>query len=350
MQDPRTLGFLFGRCSYQKPSVFGSLRRSNLFYVSSPFRLLFWDKKTSLTCILFRIHTHEYGVYCPTVGDFLLPTLFHLPSLALTVFSQCYSCSMAFPLPITPSPRSFPNGTQACVIPRPIGWISTLSSTGTPNLAPYSQFNNLTFDPPYVMFAANQTATDTQKDTTVNVEATGVFCWNLATYELRDAVNISAEQVDSSVDEFERAGLETEESTIVEVLVKGGKKRVPMVRSSPIKFECAYYSTIRLPGNPPMGSVSVVIGRVIGVHIDDGVLTDGRIDVSKTVPIARCGYFQYAAVREVFEMRPLGDDPNRGAGLEGSIKGNRNMQKDRETEGGAQNGVEEDAKGAEPKA
>jgi flavin reductase (DIM6/NTAB) family NADH-FMN oxidoreductase RutF len=203
------------------------------------------------------------------------------------------------------------------------------------------------------MFAANQTATDTHKDTTVNVESTGVFCWNLATYDLRDAVNISAEGLDASVDEFARAGLETVESSLVEVSVKGEKKRVPMVKNSPVKFECEYYSTIRLPGNPPMGSVSVVIGRVIGVHIDDGVLTDGRIDISKTVPIARCGYFQYAVVRDVFEMPPIGD-PSRGAGLEGSIKGNRAMQKERlEMErlekGEKENGVEE-AAGAEPKA
>lgn len=219
---------------------------------------------------------------------------------------------------------------QACVIPRPIGWISTLSPNGTPNLAPYSQFNNLTFDPPYVMFAANQTPTDTQKDTTVNVEATGVFCWNLATYDLREAVNLSAEQVDASINEFEHAGLETMNSTLVEVLVKGEKRRVPMVKASPIKFECTYYSTLRLPGNPPMGSTSVVIGRVIGIHIDENVLTNGRIDVRKTVPIARCGYFEYAAVRETFEMRLPGDDPNRWAGLEGSIRGNRDIQKQRE--------------------
>ena len=76
-----------------------------------------------------------------------------------------------------------------------------------------------------------------------------------------------------------------------------------MVASSPIKFECTHYTTIRLPGNPPMGAVDVVIGKVIGIHIDEAVLTDGKIDVSKTVPIARCGYFEYAAVRETFEMR-----------------------------------------------
>src|SRR4051812_2368536 len=80
---------------------------------------------------------------------------------------------------------------QACVLPRPIGWISTLSPTGTANLAPYSQFNNLTFDPPYVMFSANQSPTNHQKDTVINAEATGKFCWNLATYALRNEVNLT---------------------------------------------------------------------------------------------------------------------------------------------------------------
>ncbi|KAL5433242.1 hypothetical protein PMIN07_007688 [Paraphaeosphaeria minitans] len=216
---------------------------------------------------------------------------------------------------------------KACVIPRPIGWISTLSPSGTANLAPYSQFNNLTFDPPYVMFSANQTPSAAQKDTVVNVEATGVFCWNLATYALKDAVNATSEQMPPEVDEFEKAGLKKEDSKLSNVLVKGEQVRVPMVKASPIKFECTHYTTLRLPGNPPMGAVDVVIGRVVGIHIDEDVLTDGKIDVSKTVPIARCGYFEYTAVREVFEMKIPGDDPNRYAGLEGSIKGNREIQR-----------------------
>ncbi|KAF9734937.1 hypothetical protein PMIN06_011025 [Paraphaeosphaeria minitans] len=216
---------------------------------------------------------------------------------------------------------------KACVIPRPIGWISTLSPSGTANLAPYSQFNNLTFDPPYVMFSANQTPSAAQKDTVVNVEATGVFCWNLATYALKDAVNATSEQMPPEVDEFEKAGLKKEDSKLSNVLVKGEQVRVPMVKASPIKFECTHYTTLRLPGNPPMGAVDVVIGRVVGIYIDEDVLTDGKIDVSKTVPIARCGYFEYTAVREVFEMKIPGDDPNRYAGLEGSIKGNREIQR-----------------------
>ncbi|OAL06090.1 hypothetical protein IQ06DRAFT_266664 [Phaeosphaeriaceae sp. SRC1lsM3a] len=220
---------------------------------------------------------------------------------------------------------------KACVIPRPIGWISTLSTTGTPNLAPYSQFNNLTFDPPYVMFSANLTPTSAQKDTVVNVEATKVFTWNLATYALREAVNLTAEGVESGVDEFEHAGLEKVDSRIVSVSVDGGKNvRVPMVKRSPVRFECEYYSTLRLPGNPPMGSVDVVIGKVVGIHIDEEVLTDGKIDVKKTEPIARCGYYEYAVVRETFEMRIPGEGKAVLGGLEGSVKINRELEEEKD--------------------
>lgn len=99
---------------------------------------------------------------------------------------------------------------QACVVPRPIGWISTVSPAGVHNLAPYSQFNNLSYDPPYLMFSANQTPSNRRKDKVVNAEATGRFAWNLATWDLREAVNATAKQVPADVDEFDRAGLEKE--------------------------------------------------------------------------------------------------------------------------------------------
>ncbi|CAI9632352.1 hypothetical protein GT037_004816 [Alternaria burnsii] len=223
---------------------------------------------------------------------------------------------------------------KACVLPRPIGWISTLSPDGHANLAPYSQFNNLTFDPPYVMFSANQTPSNSQKDTVRNVEATGKFIWNLATYELREEVNRSAVQEEYGVDEFEKAGVEKEDSKLSGVVVVGNtgesKKEmmIPMVMRSPVKFECEYYTTLRLPGNPPMGSADVVIGKVIGVHIDERVLTDGKIDLRKTEPIARCGYYEYAVVRDTFEMRIPGEDKAILAGLEGSAKKNEMLDRE----------------------
>lgn len=197
------------------------------------------------------------------------------------------------------------------MIPRPIGWISTTSPAGQDNLAPYSQFNNLTFDPPYVMFSSNQTVTGSRKDTVTNVESTGHFVWNLATYDLREAVNISAEQIPYGVDEFERAKVTKEPATLM---------NVPMVKESPVKFECEYHTTVRLPGNPPMGTVDIVIGKVVGVHIRDDVLTDGKLDVRKTKPIARCGYYEYAVITDTFDMVIPGNSEDVLYGLEGNAR------------------------------
>ncbi|TKA63782.1 hypothetical protein B0A49_11250 [Cryomyces minteri] len=211
------------------------------------------------------------------------------------------------------TPHNLPRDPfKACVVPRPIGWISTRSPTGTANLAPYSQFNNLTFDPPYVMFSGNQTAGGARKDTVVNAEATVEFVWNVATYPLRDAVNVTAEQTAYGVDEFARAGLRKQRATLVDV---------DMVAQSPVRFECRYHSTLRLPGNPPMGTVDIIIGRVVGIHVADDVLTEGLVDIAKTQPIARCGYYEYARVSETFEMVIPGDAKVL-YGLEGSAARN----------------------------
>ena len=157
------------------------------------------------------------------------------------------------------------------MVPRPIGWISTRSASGTDNLAPYSQFTNLTFDPPYVMFSSNRTPEGKRKDTVVNAEETGMFLpphllsliylwicslidittgffgWNLATYSLREQVNITAQQLDPIEDEFTHAKLEKEDAE---------KIPVSLVKESPVRFECQFDRVIELAGNPPMGTVS----------------------------------------------------------------------------------------------
>ncbi|KAG9564468.1 hypothetical protein KCU71_g3138, partial [Aureobasidium melanogenum] len=212
---------------------------------------------------------------------------------------------------------------KACVVPRPIGWISTRSSSGHDNLAPYSQFTNLTFDPPYVLFSSNRTPDGKRKDTVNNAEETGFFAWNLATYALREQVNITAQQLDPGEDEFVHAKLEKEDAR---------KIPVKLVKESPVRFECAFDRVIELPGNPPMGTVDIVIGRVLAVHIADNVLTDGKIDIKKTEPIARLGYYEYAVVRDTFEMRIPGTNKALLDGLEGSAKANRGLERTGEEE------------------
>jgi flavin reductase (DIM6/NTAB) family NADH-FMN oxidoreductase RutF len=198
---------------------------------------------------------------------------------------------------------------KSCVVPRPIGWISTMSARGVPNLAPFSQFQNITYDPPIVMFSANQRTTGERKDTVVNVEATGEFVWNMATYELREAVNRSSQEFAPDVDEFAVVGLEKLPSLVV---------APPRVAESPVQFECRHLQTLRIPGNGDMGSADIVLGRVVRIHIRDDALTaDGRLDIEKIKPLARLGYFNYTCIDKQFEMLPPGNDPRRLKGLAG---------------------------------
>lgn len=205
------------------------------------------------------------------------------------------------------------NPFKACVIPRPIGWISTVSRGGVHNLAPFSQFQNLTFDPPYVMFAANQNTLGKRKDTVVNSEETGEFVYNMATYDLREAVNRSAAEVPPEVDEFELAHVTKAPSIRVKAF---------RVAESPVQFECRYHQTLRLPGNGLMGTVDVVIGRVVLIHIRDDVIgADGRLDILKIRPLARLGYYDYTTVDSLFEMVIPGENENLLIGLEGAAGG-----------------------------
>jgi flavin reductase (DIM6/NTAB) family NADH-FMN oxidoreductase RutF len=205
---------------------------------------------------------------------------------------------------------------KSCVIPRPIGWISTIGTNGIHNLAPYSQFQNLGFDPHYVMFSANTFAE--RKDTVVNAETTGEFVWNMATYELREAVNKSAQDVPPDVDEFDLAGVTKAPSTRVKPC---------RVAESPIQFECVYYQTLRLPGEGS-SRTDVVIGRVVAIHIKDEVLTpEGKIDVPKIRPIARLGYYDYTCVDTIFEMIIPGGSKRLMQGLEGSKLSREELQR-----------------------
>lgn len=193
----------------------------------------------------------------------------------------------AAPLPYSPF--------KSCTVPRPIGWLSSVSPDGVENLAPYSQWQNLTFDPPMVMFAANQYPDGRRKDTVVNAEQTGWFVWNMATWDLREAVNTSAMALPADVSEFERAGLRRATADL---------SPTPMVADSPCHFECRYLATHRLPGDSPVGTVDIVFARVERIHIDENVVdADGKLDIPRIKPIARMGYYDYAVVSETFEMR-----------------------------------------------
>ena len=202
---------------------------------------------------------------------------------------------------------------KSCVVPRAIGWLSTLSVDGVPNLAPYSQFTNLTFEPPYVAVSINQNHLQNRKDTTINIEETGEFVHNMVTYDLRHKMNITASEFDPDVDEFERAGLTKAPSKLVKPF---------RVAESPLQLECKYVETIRLPGDGRWGTCDVIIGKVIGIHIKDEFITpEGKIDILKIKPLARLGYSDYTYVDKVFEINLEnleGSDTNMSFVLEGA--------------------------------
>ncbi len=194
-----------------------------------------------------------------------------------------------------PVSNAFPaelNPFKSISIPRPIGWISTVNREGVHNVAPFSQVMNLTFDPPYIAVGINEPIK--RKDTCVNIEETGEFVYNVATYDLRKQVDITSLDYAPDEDEFEIAGL---------TKVPAVKIKPCLIGESPISMECVYHSTVRIPGNT-YGTFDLIIARVVMIHIKDEFLMDnGKIDVLKIRPLCRLGYHDYSSIESIFEMK-----------------------------------------------
>lgn len=185
------------------------------------------------------------------------------------------------------------NPFNAIVAPRPIGWISTRAEDGSVNLAPYSFFNGVAYTPPQVMFSASEGRGDGRKDSVRNALETGEFVANLATWGLREAMNLTSTPAPHGVDEFEVAGLTRGECRIVSA---------PRVAESPVSLECTVVTHVELRGAPGLTPPTMVIGEVVGVHVADDILVDGIVDVGRLDAIGRLGYRQYVRVTEAFEM------------------------------------------------
>ncbi len=190
------------------------------------------------------------------------------------------------------------NPFKALVVPRPIGWISTLDEDGVANLAPYSFFNAAAFDPPYVMFCSGgQNPERPHKDSARNAEASGEFVVNVVGLAQAEQMNQTARWVASDVDEFALVGLEKEPSVAV---------NAPRVKGAPAHLECRHHQTIRLPSNTPGYDNLVVMGKVVGIHIDDSVITDeGLVDPLRYNPVARMGYLDYLAVESLINLEKV---------------------------------------------
>ncbi len=184
---------------------------------------------------------------------------------------------------------------KAIVAPRPIGWISTRARDGRVNLAPYSFFNAFASRPPIVGFSSD----GGYKDSASFARESGEFVANLATYALRAPMNATSAPLPRGENEFVHAGLTMAECRLV---------AAPRVAESPAALECKVVEVVELRTRQGEWSGNVLIlGEVVGVHIDDGYIRDGRFDTVRARTLARCGYQDYAAVGELFALaRPEG--------------------------------------------
>jgi flavin reductase (DIM6/NTAB) family NADH-FMN oxidoreductase RutF len=194
-------------------------------------------------------------------------------------------------------PRSEPHNLAhdpvlSLVVPRPIGWITTVGPSGVVNLAPYSFFNLVCGRPPFVMFASSS-----RKHSQSYAEETGEFVFSLATYDLRTEMNVTGGAFDATVSEPDVAKLDMTPSKAV---------KPPRVKRSPVALECIYNKTVELvPSTGKTMSNAIVIGEVVHIHIADEVIVDGMVDMSRIRPIARLGYMDYSVVDNVFTMPRL---------------------------------------------
>jgi flavin reductase (DIM6/NTAB) family NADH-FMN oxidoreductase RutF len=192
------------------------------------------------------------------------------------------------PAPLTHNPFN------ALVAPRPIGWISSIDRAGNVNLAPFSFFNAFSSDPPLVGFAlGSKDARNTPKDTLYNVREVPEFVANLASYELREQVNLSSATYPRETNEFEQVGLVQAPSCLV---------RPPRVAAARAALECSVFQILELPKRPGGRDRHLVIGEVVGIHIDDAVIENGIVMSSRLQQLSRLGYFEYDVVGDTFDI------------------------------------------------
>lgn len=190
-------------------------------------------------------------------------------------------------------PSSIYKLITGAIIPRPIGWISTIDQNGINNLAPFSYFNAVGEDPPHVMFSTTR-GNNINKDTLNNILGNGQFVVNMVTEELAEKMNTTSQTVASDVDEFELAGLSPISSTLIK----------PMrVKESLVTFECEMVHHYFLENHKNGGSC-VIIGRIVMMHFDDSILLDNyKINLENYKPIARLAGSNYAKLGELFQIK-----------------------------------------------
>ncbi len=197
-------------------------------------------------------------------------------------------------------PKTFENFYRVLtgvVVPRPIAFVSTRSTDGVDNLAPYSFFNAVCYDPPTVVFSSSRRVEHKSKDTLRNVEETGEFVVNIVVDDIAEAMNRTAAEFPEEVDEFEIAGLTSIPSDVV---------KPPRVAESPVNMECRLNQVINL-GDDAHGH-GLVIGTIVLMHIRDDLISGHRINHELLKPTGRLAGSMYCHTADTFELvRPVYD-------------------------------------------
>jgi len=188
------------------------------------------------------------------------------------------------------------NPFNALITPRPIGWISSRSSDGDDNLAPYSFFNGVAYEPPQVMFACTSAKPDQDgvKDSVANIRQTGVFCVNVVGFDMAEVMNRTSGPWAKTVDEFADAGIGKADCRLIDC---------PRVAKAPANLECRLTQIVTVEGE----ANTVVFGEVIGVHMREDCLVEGLFDALVFQPVGRMGYRDFTRVTEVFTLRRPGE-------------------------------------------
>ncbi len=182
---------------------------------------------------------------------------------------------------------------KSLIFPRPIGWISTISKKGIPNLAPYSYFNAIADDPPQVMFSEEAPiAYNKYKDSLTNILSTKEFVVNFATLKTCKKMALSSIDAPFDVDEFKFTKLKKRKSK---------KVIAPSVAESPVNLECKLLKTLKLKSNSNKYG-TIVIGEVIGIFINNKFIKKGRVDSAAMRYVARLGYSEYTTISSKFRM------------------------------------------------
>ncbi len=179
----------------------------------------------------------------------------------------------------------------ACILPRPIAWISTVSAEGVTNLAPFSYFSGVTSDPPTLVVTIGNKQGGRKKDTFANIEATGEFVVNIVPFLLAEAMNYTAAEFPPEVSEFDMTSVTPLPSQRV---------KPPGVAEAPVRLECELHQTVAVGDNP---GANLVIGRILLIDVDDRVVTEeGKINPLALDAVGRLGGIGYCRTRERFEL------------------------------------------------